>query len=51
MSVRNKWNGRYYQMLSIVQGKVTLKRDDGTQFVISEKEFNINYREVANETN
>lgn len=43
MLVRNKWNKKTYEVLEIKNGKVTLKRTDGSTFTIAEKEYLANY--------
>lgn len=43
MLVRNKWNKKKYEVMNIENGKVTLKREDGTVFTIAEKEYVVNY--------
>ena len=43
MLVRNKWNKKTYEVLEIENGKVTLKRADGSTFTIVEKEYIANY--------
>lgn len=43
MLVRNKWNKKTYEVLKIENGKVTLKRKDGSVFTIAEKEYLANY--------
>lgn len=45
MKVRNKWNGRFYQVVSITETSVTLQRDDGSEFTIQKKEYFFNYSE------
>lgn len=43
MLVRNKWNKKPYKVLDIKDGKVTLEREDGSQFTIDEREYVKNY--------
>lgn len=43
MLVRNKWNKKLYTVLEIENGKVTLKREDGSVFTIVQKEYITNY--------
>lgn len=43
MTVRNKWNKKTYEVLEIENGKVTLKREDGSVFTIVQKEYITNY--------
>lgn len=43
LTVRNKWNKKKYEVMNIENGKVTLKREDGTVFTIAEKEYLANY--------
>ena len=47
MLVRNKWNKKMYNVLEIKDGKVTLEREDKTQFTIDEKEYIKNYIKSA----
>lgn len=48
MKVKNKWNNKIYTVKSVddTAGKVTLIREDGSEFTISQKEYKFNYREV-----
>jgi hypothetical protein len=41
--VRNKWNKKTYEVLKIENGKVTLKREDGSVFTIAQKEYIVDY--------
>ena len=43
MLVRNKWNKHTYTLVKEENGKVTLKREDGTQFTIAKADYNFNY--------
>lgn len=43
MLVRNKWNKKKYEVMAIENGKVILRRGDGTVFTIVEKEYLANY--------
>ena len=43
MLVRNKWNKKSYEVIAIENGRVTLKREDGSEFTIAEKEYISNY--------
>ena len=43
MLVRNKWNKKKYEVMNIANGKVILRRQDGTVFTIAEKEYLANY--------
>ncbi len=43
MKVLNKWNKKYYYIVKEDGSKVILVREDGTEFVISIKEFNKSY--------
>ena len=45
MLVRNKWNGKMYEVLEITDKNVTLQREDGSQFIIHKSEYFINYSE------
>ena len=47
MLVRNKWNKKTYKVLEIEDGKVTLEREDKTQFTIDEREYVKNYIKSA----
>lgn len=44
MLVRNKWNKKLYEVKAIENGKVILRRGDGTVFTIAEKEYIANYK-------
>lgn len=44
--VINHWNNNYYKVVKIDGNSVTLEREDKSQFTISIKEYNYNYREV-----
>lgn len=46
---RNKWNGRTYTLVSSTNGKVLLKRDDGSEFEILSSEFKFSYVEVKHD--
>ena len=50
MKYKNKWNGRLYTVKSFdgPADEVTLIRDDGSEFTITQKEFRYNYYEVEN---
>lgn len=41
--VKNRWNRKIYQVVEAKDGKVTLKREDGSEFTIAEKEYISNY--------
>lgn len=43
MKVKNKWNGRIYSVVERNYGKVTLQREDGTEFTIPYSEFMFSY--------
>lgn len=45
MLVRNKWNGKMYEVLEITDKNVTLQREDGSRFTIMKKEYFSNYSE------
>lgn len=51
MKCKNKWNGKTYTVKSFDSpaDEVTLIREDGSEFTITQKEFRYNYREVENE--
>ena len=49
MKYKNKWNGRLYDLVSSDTDNVTLRREDGSKFTISQKEFKYIYHEVTNE--
>lgn len=48
MIVKNKWNGNTYTVKSFdgKAGEVTLTRQDGSEFSITQKEYRYNYNEV-----
>ena len=43
--VLNRWNGKVYEVLEITDKKVTLQRDDGSQFTIQKSEYFFSYSE------
>lgn len=45
MKVRNKWNCKFYEIITIDSNSVTLKREDGTQFTIAKSEYFFSYSE------
>jgi len=45
--VRNKWNKKTYKVIEVKDGKVTLERSDGTQFIIAKAEYFLNYTEKS----
>lgn len=47
MLVINKWNKETYKVIEVKDGKVTLERSDGTQFIIAKAEYNLNYSEKS----
>lgn len=47
MLVLNKWNKKTYEVMAKENGKVILKRKDGTIFTIAEKEYFANYIEKS----
>ena len=47
--VINKWNNKVYQLMALENGKATLRRSDGTIFVIAQSEYYSNYRPVLSE--
>ena len=44
--VVNKWNGKVYNVIAFKDKKVTLEREDGSQFTIEISEYNFTYKEV-----
>lgn len=48
IKVINKWNGKTYTVKCFddASNEVTLIRDDGSEFIIVQREFKFNYREV-----
>lgn len=50
MKYKNKWNGKTYTVKSFdgPADEVTLIREDGSEFTISQKELRNNYRKVDN---
>lgn len=53
MNIKNKWNSNKYTVKSFdgKTGKVTLIREDGSEFIISQKEYKFSYREVRDGKN
>ena len=51
MQVKNKWNGKLYTVKSFdgPADEVTLVRGDGSEFIIAQKEYRYNYKEVRDE--
>ena len=49
MTVKNKWNGNLYTVILIIDNKVTLRRVDGSEFIINQKEYEYNYRKVTDD--
>lgn len=47
MLVRNKWNGKMYEVLEITDKNVTLQRVDGSQFTILKSEYFFSYSEKS----
>ena len=47
MLVRNKWNKKTYKVIEVKDGKVTLEREDKTQFTIAKAEYFANYIEKS----
>ena len=45
MVVRNKWTKKTYKVIEVKDGKVTLEREDGSQFTIPKAEYYFNYSE------
>ena len=45
MLVRNKWNRKTYRVIEVKDGKVTLEREDKSQFTIVKAEYYANYSE------
>lgn len=44
MTVKNKWNGKTYEIWEMSEKNVKLKKEDGTIIEITRSEFNFNYR-------
>lgn len=51
MKVKNKWNGKTYIVKNFdgQVDEVTLIREDGSEFTITQKEYRFNYRKDNNE--
>ena len=47
MEAINKWNKGIYKVIEIKDGKVTLERQDGSQFIIAKSEYYANYSEKS----
>ena len=43
MTVKNKWNGKSYTVISMSGRTVKLKRSDGTEFEIQKSEYYFSY--------
>ena len=46
-TVKNRWNRKMYRVIEVKDGKVTLERSDGTQFILAKSEYNFNYSEKS----
>ena len=46
MMVQNKWNLKLYEIVKEENGKVILKRMDGSEFEIALSEFKSSYRDI-----
>ena len=44
--VLNRWNRKWYTLLSATEGEVTLEREDKSQFTIEKKELFANYANI-----
>ena len=51
MLVRNKWNGRTYEVLETTDKEVTLERDDKSTFSIAKQDYFFNYSEKREKKN
>jgi len=51
MKVKNKWNGKTYTVKNFdgPADEVTLIREDGSEFTITQKDYRFNYREDNDE--
>lgn len=43
MEVKNKWNGRQYTVVADLGKEVSLRRKDGSEFIVSKGLFNETY--------
>ena len=48
MTVKNKWNNKFYTLVEVTDHSVTLAREDGTQFTIAKSEYFFSYSEKNN---
>lgn len=46
-TVKNRWNRKIYRVVEINDNKVTLEREDKTQFTIVKAEYFLNYIEKS----
>ena len=46
-TVKNSWNRKIYRVVEINDNKVTLEREDKTQFTIAKAEYYANYSEKS----
>ena len=44
--VLNRWNRKWYTLMSATKGEVTLEREDKSQFTIEKKELFANYANI-----
>ena len=45
-TVLNRWNRKWYTLLSATKGEVTLEREDKSRFTIEKKELFANYANI-----
>lgn len=46
MKVKNKWNSKTYEVVKEEGVMVTLKREDGSMFTITQSEFHSAYKKL-----
>lgn len=46
MKVKNKWNSKIYEVVKEEGITVTLKREDGSMFTITQSEFHSTYKKL-----
>ena len=46
MKVKNKWNSKIYEIVKEEGIMVTLKREDGSIFIITQSEFHSTYKKL-----
>ena len=48
MKVKNKWNLKIYEVVKEEDAVITLKRENGSMFMITKSEFHFSYKRMNN---